>query len=376
MSLGEGLRGVRSHFVPEEGEAEEAEEADEDEGGEGEAEGAEEEESSPALAGWGGAPRRWTGSRRGARMGGDEGLPVCRICLGPGAGGDLVAPCACRGTQLLVHRRCLNDWRRLSAAPRSYTHCPQCLAAYRIRSRELPPLARALGHPTVLLVGAVAVSLAACWALGAVLRALESMASRLVGPASPLAGFTRPHSLAFLSVRWRPFRPRPFFSRPRWPLSFLAARAWQRQLEDLAVGGIWLGLLKATLIGLERQQRLGGWPPYWLLPLATCFAGSGLRTLRLLAAGGYLVATAEAYEWAYHAFKAWEMRNGEEILDIREGHGDVAGGEGEGAGAGAPSSAAPLTGGEPGWDAPALWVRQGLFILRQFIGREEHLHQD
>ena len=148
-------------------------------------------------------------------------------------------------------------------------------------------------------------------------------------------------------------------------------------MEDLAAGGIWLGLLKAALIGLERQQRLGGWPPYWLLPLATCFAGSGMRTLRLLAAGGYLVATAEAYETALHAFKAWEMKNGEEILDVREGHCEAAGGEGEGAGA--PSPAGPLIGGQPGWDAPAVWVRQGLFVLRQFVGRvghEEHQHQD
>ena len=78
-----------------------------------------------------------------------------------------------------------------------------------------------------------------------------------------------------------------------------------------------MGLLKSALIGWERQQRLGSWPPYWLLPLATCFLGSGMRSLRLLAAGGWAVATAEVYEGALHAFKAWAMRNGEEVLDVR-----------------------------------------------------------
>ena len=140
----------------------------------------------------------------------------------------------------------------------------------------------------------------------------------------------------------------------------------------MAAGAIWMGLLKSALIGWERQQRLGSWPPYWLLPLATCFLGSGMRSLRLLAAGGWAVATAEVYEGALHAFKAWAMRNGEEVLDVR------------GARA-APRGAAPPPGGggeagEEGGalEGPALWVRQGLFAVREFMGRQQelHLHQD
>ena len=281
----------------------------------------------------------------------------CRICFG--GGGDLLAPCGCRGSQLLVHRGCLNDWRRLSGNPRSYSHCPQCRRAYRVRTRELPALARALGHPAALLVGALAASVAACWALGAVLRALETLAA----PAGSASGFARPHSLAFASLRWRPFRRPPFRAPP----------LWRRPLEDLAAGGIWTGLLKSALIGWERQQRLGSWPPYWLLPLATCFLGSGMRSLRLLAAGGWAVATAEVYEGSLHAFKAWAMRNGEEVLDVRGGP----------AAPGPPRTPAP-EGGQEGeeeedgiLEAPALWVRQGLFAVREFMGRQQlHPHQD
>ena len=78
-----------------------------------------------------------------------------------------------------------------------------------------------------------------------------------------------------------------------------------------------------------------------------------MRSLRLLAAGGWAVATAEVYEGALHAFKAWAMRNG--VLNVR--------GAGEEGGA---------------LEGPALWVRQGLFAVREFMGRQQelHLHQD
>ena len=44
-----------------------------------------------------------------------------------------------------------------------------------------------------------------------------------------------------------------------------------------------------------------------------------MRTLRLLSGGGWAVATAEAYELELHTFKAWAMRNNEEVLDVRGG---------------------------------------------------------
>ena len=61
-------------------------------------------------------------------------------------------------------------------------------ATYRVRTRELPALARALGHPAALLAGALAASLAACWALGAALRALEALAA----PRGPQLRVQRP----------------------------------------------------------------------------------------------------------------------------------------------------------------------------------------
>ena len=45
---------------------------------------------------------------------GDAEEERCRLCLGGEEDGPLVQLCACRGSAKLVHRHCLEKWRRTS----------------------------------------------------------------------------------------------------------------------------------------------------------------------------------------------------------------------------------------------------------------------
>ena len=38
----------------------------------------------------------------------------CRLCFGGEDDGPLVQPCACRGSVKLIHKHCLERWRRTS----------------------------------------------------------------------------------------------------------------------------------------------------------------------------------------------------------------------------------------------------------------------
>ena len=60
------------------------------------------------------APRT-RAQRKRAREEEDE--KRCRLCLEGEADGPLVQLCACRGSAKLVHRRCLEKWRRTSPLP-------------------------------------------------------------------------------------------------------------------------------------------------------------------------------------------------------------------------------------------------------------------
>ena len=39
---------------------------------------------------------------------------VCRICLEDAERSEVIAPCACKGSQKWVHRQCLNNWRSVN----------------------------------------------------------------------------------------------------------------------------------------------------------------------------------------------------------------------------------------------------------------------
>ena len=58
----------------------------------------------------------------------------CRVCFC--AGGDLIAPCACRGDRLWVHRsRCLDEWRKSSED--NYLVCEVCLYPFQLEATPL-----------------------------------------------------------------------------------------------------------------------------------------------------------------------------------------------------------------------------------------------
>lgn len=62
--------------------------------------------------------------------------PLCRICFDI-EGGDLIAPCDCRGTQKYVHRSCLDHWRSTKEGF-AFAHCTECRALFVLRA-NIPP---------------------------------------------------------------------------------------------------------------------------------------------------------------------------------------------------------------------------------------------
>jgi len=67
--------------------------------------------------------------------------PQCRICMSDmndenSELGKLFAPCMCKGSVGLVHRKCLDRWRTLSSNPRSYFSCDQCKYDYNLERTE------------------------------------------------------------------------------------------------------------------------------------------------------------------------------------------------------------------------------------------------
>ena len=61
---------------------------------------------------------------------GGEEEERCRLCLEGEHDGPLVQPCACRGSAKLVHKRCLEEWRRTSPKEDAAYRCGQCRDHY------------------------------------------------------------------------------------------------------------------------------------------------------------------------------------------------------------------------------------------------------
>ena len=55
----------------------------------------------------------------------------CRLCLGGEEDGPLLQLCACRGSAKLVHRHCLETWRRTSDKEDAAYRCGECKDEYR-----------------------------------------------------------------------------------------------------------------------------------------------------------------------------------------------------------------------------------------------------
>lgn len=62
--------------------------------------------------------------------------PQCRICLET-TGGDLIAPCRCRGSAKYVHRGCLDTWRSTKEGF-AFSHCTTCRSPFQLRV-HVPP---------------------------------------------------------------------------------------------------------------------------------------------------------------------------------------------------------------------------------------------
>ena len=108
----------------------------------------------------------------------DDDEPMCRICFGgeeEGAKGAdrLFAPCQCRGSQGLVHVRCLNQWRARSRNNASYFECNTCHYRYHL---ERAAWAGRLEDPRVLAATSGCVVFFAVLSVGVVVRVTATRA--------------------------------------------------------------------------------------------------------------------------------------------------------------------------------------------------------
>lgn len=60
---------------------------------------------------------------------------TCRLCFEDG--GNLIAPCLCKGSSKWIHRECLNRWRASPANPKSLTNCCECGFQYNLKLERI-----------------------------------------------------------------------------------------------------------------------------------------------------------------------------------------------------------------------------------------------
>lgn len=105
----------------------------------------------------------------------DQGM--CRICYD--LGGELVAPCLCKGTARWVHRDCLNSWRATATNAQALTNCRECGFQYLLEDQNVygglgSPLVRQVARRLALntCVGFCTIQLL-IFTLGWVIRACD-----------------------------------------------------------------------------------------------------------------------------------------------------------------------------------------------------------
>ena len=99
--------------------------------------------------------------RKRAREEEEEEEKRCRLCYGGEEDGPLVQPCACRGSAKLIHKHCLEQWRRTGPQRDAAYRCGECKDEYRdALSIELLSARlraeRTSGEDTVLTMGTLA----------------------------------------------------------------------------------------------------------------------------------------------------------------------------------------------------------------------------
>ena len=77
------------------------------------------------------APRTRAQRKRAREEEQEEQEERCRLCLGGEEDGPLLQLCACRGSARLVHRHCLERWRRTSDKEDAAYRCGECKDEYR-----------------------------------------------------------------------------------------------------------------------------------------------------------------------------------------------------------------------------------------------------
>eukprot|EP01094_Clydonella_sp_ATCC50884_P011238 TRINITY_DN21036_c0_g1_i1.p1 TRINITY_DN21036_c0_g1~~TRINITY_DN21036_c0_g1_i1.p1 ORF type:complete len:385 (-),score=55.57 TRINITY_DN21036_c0_g1_i1:82-1215(-) len=105
---------------------------------------------------------------------------ICRNCWEASPAEDLIAPCACGGSQRWVHRACLNEWRAMSPREDSFWMCDVCGVEYLLEEERTHALwwsyAKAsmkLLRDTILLLALCQLVVLAIWGIGTLLHLEE-----------------------------------------------------------------------------------------------------------------------------------------------------------------------------------------------------------
>ena len=211
----------------------------------------------------------------------DDDEPMCRICFGgeedDAKGADrLFAPCQCRGSQGLVHVRCLNQWRARSRNNASYFECNTCHYRYHL---ERAAWAGRLEDPRVLAATSGCLVFFAVLSVGVFVRltstrALVPLFARLAAVAKR-AGVTSRDTMRGSRPRdepWQPasepqlarFRPRRVRSVHSWRyMRFSRSSVVGREAHRVVTRAV--ALVDASPLHLEFAfYRVVEWlPPWW-----------------------------------------------------------------------------------------------------------------
>jgi hypothetical protein len=199
----------------------------------------------------------WSTLARGAQQG--EFDEPCRFCFDVAPRCELIAPCACVGTQRLVHISCLQQWQRvasLSGSGHKAVQCDVCLAPFSCRPPALKPEERAQ-----LVIHRLAGWTMSCWLYAtAACTALGMVAGAQVGTALIARGTY--HALVYVdeqAAKSATFALTTLFALPL-TLPAAGAAAYTILLSCITAGGTFglhLGVFGGPALAVGGALRLG-----------------------------------------------------------------------------------------------------------------------
>ena len=268
--------------------------------------------------------------------------PQCRICLSSSNDenselGKLFAPCLCKGSVGLVHRKCLDRWRTFSSNPKSHFECDQCKYQYKLQRTEYAKwLEREELAPVCATIATFIIAMSVGLALRLCSRFLFKIGTYFGAIFPSIANWMRRYrkfffveNIFYFAVDWQPpwHQQRLRLNDLRNKRALSRFFSWSRLVSrwptiplklDILVGGIFvLGFFMFLWHNVSRlrrdfrnhAERIG--PSILFL-----FADTGGRGLRIPILVGLLYSFVMNYEIANKKCKELLMKFGEIVLAV------------------------------------------------------------